>query len=60
MRAPARLGLAAEPYGRHQQQLVSRQYRVCVTMLRDELGVPPGAETVQLFRRLTSAPQGRF
>jgi len=39
----------------HQQQLVSRQYRCCVDALRDELGVLPGAETVQLFRRLTSA-----
>lgn len=37
----------------HQQQLVSRQYRVCVTALRDELGVSPGEETVQLFRQLT-------
>jgi DNA-binding SARP family transcriptional activator len=39
----------------HQQQLVSRQYRCCVLALRDELGVPPADETVQLFRRLTSA-----
>ena len=37
----------------HQQQLVSRQYRVCVTALRAELGVSPGEETVQLFRQLT-------
>jgi DNA-binding SARP family transcriptional activator len=44
----------------HQQHLVSRQYRVCVTALRDELGVPPGEETVRLFHRLTSAPQGPF
>jgi DNA-binding SARP family transcriptional activator len=44
----------------HRQQLVSRQYRVCVTALQDELGVPPGEETVQLFRKLTSAPHGRF
>ncbi len=36
----------------HQQQLVSRQYRVCVTALRDELGVPPSDETTQLFRQL--------
>jgi DNA-binding SARP family transcriptional activator len=36
----------------HQQQLVSRQYRVCVTALRDELGVPPSDETTQLFREL--------
>jgi len=38
----------------HQQQLVSRQYRSCVTALRDELGVPPAEETVQLFRTLTA------
>ena len=36
----------------HQQQLVSRQYRVCVAALRDELGVPPSDETTQLFREL--------
>ncbi len=36
----------------HQQQLVSRQYRVCVAALRDELGVPPSGETTQLFREL--------
>jgi DNA-binding SARP family transcriptional activator len=41
----------------HQQQLVCRQYRSCVIALRDELGVPPADETVQLFRRLTSASQ---
>jgi DNA-binding SARP family transcriptional activator len=39
----------------HQQQLVSRQYRLCFTALRDELGVSPGADTVQLFRGLTAA-----
>jgi DNA-binding SARP family transcriptional activator len=39
----------------HQQQLVSRQYHVCVTALHDELGVPPSEETIQLFRKLTSA-----
>jgi DNA-binding SARP family transcriptional activator len=39
----------------HQQQLVSRQYRSCVAALHDELGVPPGDETVQLFRDLTEA-----
>ena len=39
----------------HQQQLVCRQYRSCVDALRDELGVPPGEETVQLFRDLTAA-----
>jgi DNA-binding SARP family transcriptional activator len=38
----------------HQQQLVSRQYRLCVAALHDELGVPPADETFQLFRRLTS------
>ncbi len=37
----------------HQQQLVSRQYRICVAALRDELGVSPSAETVQLFRELS-------
>jgi DNA-binding SARP family transcriptional activator len=40
----------------HQRQLVCRQYRSCVTALRDEFGVPPEDETVQLFRTLTSAP----
>jgi DNA-binding SARP family transcriptional activator len=40
----------------HQQQLVCREYQSCVTSLHDELGVPPGDETVQLFRKLTSAP----
>jgi DNA-binding SARP family transcriptional activator len=38
----------------HQQQLVSRQYRFCVTALHNELGVPPGVETVELFHNLTS------
>ena len=37
---------------KHQQQLVSRQYRVCVAALRDELGVSPSEETTQLFRQL--------
>jgi DNA-binding SARP family transcriptional activator len=42
-------------YGsQHQQQLVSRQYRSCVAALHGELGVPPGEETVQLFRDLTA------
>ena len=36
----------------HQQQLVSRQYRVCVEALRDELGVSPSDETTRLFREL--------
>ena len=39
----------------HKQQLVSRQYSICVKALRDELGVSPGAETVRLFHDLTSA-----
>ena len=38
----------------NQQQLVSRQYRLCSDALQDELGVSPGADTVQLFRSLTS------
>lgn len=37
------------------QQLVTRQYRMCVDALREELGVSPGAETRRLFRDLTSA-----
>jgi SARP family transcriptional regulator, regulator of embCAB operon len=37
----------------HQQQLVSRQYRVCTTALHDELGVSPSEETTQLFYALT-------
>jgi DNA-binding SARP family transcriptional activator len=39
----------------HKQQLVSRQYRLCVDALRDELGVAPGTETLRLFHSLTSA-----
>ena len=39
----------------HQQQRVSRQYQLCCAALRDELGVSPGADTVQLFRSLTAA-----
>jgi DNA-binding SARP family transcriptional activator len=39
----------------NKQQLVTRQYRLCVDALRDELGVSPGAETLRLFRELTSA-----
>jgi DNA-binding SARP family transcriptional activator len=39
----------------HQQQLVGRQYQLCTAALRDELGVTPATETVQLFRTLTSA-----
>lgn len=37
---------------RHQQQLVGRQYRICVDALRDELGVGPSDETTRLFREL--------
>jgi DNA-binding SARP family transcriptional activator len=40
----------------HKQQLVSRQYRLCVDALRDELDVAPDAETLRLFHSLTSAP----
>jgi DNA-binding SARP family transcriptional activator len=40
----------------HKQQLVSRQYRLCVDALRDELGVAPGAETLRLFHDLTKTP----
>jgi DNA-binding SARP family transcriptional activator len=36
----------------HQQQLVGRQYQVCVAALRDELGVTPSDETTKLFREL--------
>ena len=39
----------------HKQQLVSRQYRLCVDAMRDELGVAPGTETLRLFQSLTSA-----
>jgi DNA-binding SARP family transcriptional activator len=38
----------------HQQQLVGRQYQLCTSALREELGVSPAAETVQLFDALTS------
>jgi len=38
----------------HQQQLVTRQYRLCSDTLHAELGVSPGADTVELFRSLTS------
>jgi DNA-binding SARP family transcriptional activator len=42
-------------YAREQrQQLVCRQYRLCVDALRDELAVAPGAETLRLFHELTS------
>jgi DNA-binding SARP family transcriptional activator len=39
----------------HKQRLVTRQYQLCVSALRDELGVSPGMETLRLFRDLTSA-----
>ncbi len=39
----------------HKQQLVSRQYSICVNALRDELGVSPGAETLRLFHDLTAS-----
>jgi SARP family transcriptional regulator, regulator of embCAB operon len=39
----------------HKQQLVSRQYSICVNALRAELGVSPGVETLRLFQDLTSA-----
>jgi DNA-binding SARP family transcriptional activator len=39
----------------NKQQLVTRQYRLCVDALRDELSVSPGAETLRLFHDLTSA-----
>lgn len=38
----------------HQQQLVSRQYRLCAAALNEELDVSPTTETVQLFHTLTS------
>jgi DNA-binding SARP family transcriptional activator len=37
---------------KNQQQLVNRQYRVCVAALRAELGVAPSDETTQLLREL--------
>ena len=40
--------------GQHQQQLVSRQFRLCAAALDGELGVAPASETVRLFRTLTS------
>ena len=38
----------------NQQQLVSRQYRLCAAALHDELDVSPTMETAQLLRTLTS------
>ena len=38
----------------NQQQLVSRQYRLCAAALQDELDVSPTTETAQLLRTLTS------
>jgi DNA-binding SARP family transcriptional activator len=37
---------------KNQQQLVNRQYRVCVAALHAELGVAPSDETTQLLREL--------
>ena len=37
---------------KNQQQLVNRQYHVCVAALRAELGVAPSEETTQLLREL--------
>jgi DNA-binding SARP family transcriptional activator len=39
----------------NKQELVSRQYGICVKALRNELGVSPGVETIRLFHDLTSA-----
>jgi DNA-binding SARP family transcriptional activator len=39
----------------NQQQLVSRQYRLCAGALHDELDVSPAAETTALFRVLTAS-----
>jgi DNA-binding SARP family transcriptional activator len=63
----ARLALARDPCcepvhrllmrcyaSEHKQQLVSRQYSICVNALRDELGVSPGAETLRLYQDLAS------
>jgi DNA-binding SARP family transcriptional activator len=38
----------------HQQQLVTRQYRLCSDALHDELGVCPASDTAELFHSLTS------
>jgi DNA-binding SARP family transcriptional activator len=42
---------------RQQHSLVARQFRLCTTTLRKELGVSPAEETVSLFSELTAAPQ---
>lgn len=42
---------------RQQHSLVARQFRLCTTTLRAELGVSPAEETVSLFSELTAAPQ---
>lgn len=39
--------------GQHQQHLVSRQLQLCVTTLREELGVTASALTFRLFEELT-------
>lgn len=40
---------------RGEQDLVARQFRRCVERLREDLDVPPSAETVDLYRSLTAA-----
>ncbi|MEY8879183.1 MAG: BTAD domain-containing putative transcriptional regulator [Leptothrix sp. (in: b-proteobacteria)] len=41
-----------------QVQLADKQYRSCVAQLRVHMGLAPMAETVQLYRRITSRPAG--
>lgn len=38
---------------RNQRDLVARQYRRCITELREKLDIAPSTETVRLFRHLT-------
>ncbi len=40
---------------RGEQDLMARQFRHCVERLREDLDVPPSAETVDLYRSLTAA-----
>ena len=42
---------------RHQQQLVCRQFELCKATLRDELGVAPTTQTVQLYRQLVGVDE---
>jgi DNA-binding SARP family transcriptional activator len=42
---------------RHQHSLVARQFRLCTTTLRAELGISPADETVSLFSELRAARQ---